>query len=270
MTKGRSFGILVGLVASRSTALPLFLVVLAACGGQKAQGSEASTPGMKEKSSEPATAEAKPDASSKEQAEDEKASSELPKECAKKDDKLCVPPVAFVNRLCQGNFPSVALALFKKETPWTRGYLTRKTKAWNASGGAASSDELEFDEEVLVLRHRAADLGGMQVSGAGGGFDALRWNGSCVTLAKEELTLSTPPKAKNSRVEWRLIDDKMREAMRNDPKLDKAYKDRQKECKGATMGTVSDKCVKFDNALSDAIVSYVRGGGDVGKPERLP
>jgi len=244
--------------------------MLGACGGQKAQGTEPSAPALKEKSSEPATAEAKPDASSREQAEDEQASGELPKECAKKDDKMCLPHAAFVSRLCQGNFPSVALALFKKGSPWTRGYLTRKTKAWNASGGAASSDELEFDEEVLVLRHRAADLGGMQVSGAGGGYDALRWNGSCVTLAKEELTLSLPPKAKNARVEWRLIDDKMREAMRADAKLDKAYKDRQKECKGATMGTVSDKCVKVDNALSDAIVNHVRNGGDVGKPERLP
>lgn len=62
----------------------------------------------------------------------------------------------------------------------------------------------------------------------------------------------------------------MREAMRNDAKLDKAYKDRQKECKGATMGTVSDKCVKLDTALSDAIVAHVRSGGDVGKPARMP
>lgn len=254
----------------RPTAFPLVLALLAACGGQKAQSSDPSSPALKEKSSDTATAEAKPDAASKEQAEDEKSATELPKECAKKDDKMCLPPAAFVTRLCQGNFPSVALAMFKKETPWTRGYLTRKTKAWNASGGAASSDELEFDEEVLVLRHRAADLGGMQVSGAGGGFDALRWNGSCVTLANEELTLSTPPKAKNARVEWRLIDDAMREAMRNDAKLDKAYKDRQKECKGATMGTVSDKCVKLDTALSDAIVAHIRSGGDVGKPDKLP
>ena len=27
------------------------------------------------------------------------------------------------------------------------------------------------------------------------------------------------------------------------------FKKRQKECKGATMGTVSDKCIKADNAL---------------------
>ncbi|MBK7584369.1 MAG: hypothetical protein IPI67_29710 [Myxococcales bacterium] len=247
------------------------LAVAAACGGQKAQDSSAKSPGIEEKSSEPGKTEPKLDEEAAAKAKADNAPiTELPTECAKKDDKLCVPSSAFTNRLCQGNFPSVALAMFKKGSPWTRGYLTRKTKAWNASGGAASSDELEFDEEVLVLRHRSDDLGGMQVSGAGGGYDALRWNGSCVTLAKEELTLSSPPKAKSARVEWRLIDDGMRDVMRNDAKLDKSFKDRQKECKGATMGDVTAKCVKLDNALSEAVVGYVRNGGDVGKPARLP
>lgn len=249
---------------------PLLVIALlswSACGGQKAGGPAASPPSKPEE----AATKTKSDAPGEEKSEAKPAeTTSLPSECTKKDDKLCVPPAAFVTRLCQGNFPSVALALFRKGSPWTRGYLTRKTKAWNASGGAATSDELEFDEEVLVLRQRDVDMGGMQVSGAGGGYDALRWNGSCVTLAKEELTLSVPPKAKNARVEWRLLDDGMREAMRTDDKLDKAYKDRQKECKGATMGTVSDKCVKVDNALSDAIVAHVRNGGEVGKPDRLP
>jgi hypothetical protein len=244
------------------------LALIAACGGQK-RGPVSNTPPVDTKASEPGSPQEKP-AATDEKSEDEGGPVELPTACAKPGEKLCLPPPQFVKRLCQGNFPGVALALFKKEAPWTRGFLTRKTKAWNASGGAASSDELEFDEEVLVLRHRGEDMGGIQVSGAGGSYDALRWNGSCVTLAKEELTLKNPPKAKNARVEWRLIDDAMREVMRNDPKLDKAYKDRQKECKGATMGTVSDKCVKLDNALSDAIVSHIRGGGDVGKPGRMP
>ncbi len=254
-------------MALRFQPAPLVLALIVACGGHKREPASGATP-VEAKSSEPASVQPKPaaaDTGEKEEAD----SKELPTECTKKGD-MCLPPVGFVKRLCQGNFPSIALSMFKKETPWTRGYMTRKTKAWNASGGAASSDELEFDEEVLVLRHRSDDLGGMQVSGAGGGYDALRWNGSCVTLAKEELTLKNPPKAKNARVEWRLIDDPMREAMRNDAKLDKAYKDRQKECKGATMGTVSDKCVKLDTALSDAIVAHVRSGGDVGKPARMP
>ncbi len=228
----------------------------------------------------PATAEAvAPPAAAKQSAESDEpkpeaaeaeAGAPLPTECAKPGAEVCTPSRAFADRLCKGNFPSVALVLFKKGSPWARGYMTRKTKAWNASGGASDSDELEFDEEVLVLRHRAVPAGGIQVSGAGGGFDALRWNGSCVTLAKEELTLRNPPKAKHSKVEWRWLDDKIQEALRNDPKVDAAYKERRNECKGATMGTVSLKCVKADAKLSDAIVNYVRDGGSVPVPEKLP
>ena len=252
-------------MVGRALVLVVCVATVVGCGGAKASEPKAPDPPVKEKASTEAAAGAK-------QAPEEEPAkrSELPAECAKNDGKICTPPGDFVNSLCQGNFPGVALAMFKKGTPWTRGYLTRKTKAWNASGGASESDFLEFDEEVLVLRHRADDLGGMQVSGAGGGYDALRWNGGCVTLAKEELTLSSPPRPKSARVEWRLLDDAMREKMRDDEKLNKAYRDRQKECKGATMGTVSDKCVKADNALSDAIVSFARSGGEVGKPERLP
>jgi hypothetical protein len=250
---------------------PLFLLsCLAACGGASPPAKSAE-PGIEPKASESPDMKAKPESeSSDSEAAEEGAPTTMPTACAKPGDKICTPPKGFVNRLCQGSYPSVAIAMFAKGTPWTRGYLTRKTKAWNASGGASESDYLEFDEEVLILRKRADDLGGMQVSGAGGGYDALRWNGGCVTLAKEELTTKLPPKAKSAKVEFRLIDDVMRDVMRNDDGLNKAYKARQKECKGATMGTVSDKCIKADAKLSDVVVQYVRDGGDVGKPERLP
>jgi hypothetical protein len=36
------------------------------------------------------------------------------------------------------------------------------------------------------------------------------------------------------------------------------------------MGTVSDKCVKVDDLLSAAIVNFVREGGELPKPEKLP
>lgn len=241
-----------------------FLVLAACGGGAKPAANNATEKPVAEK---PSTDEG--DKGEGKTAEED-APSAMPTDCAKRDDGMCVPPGKWVDKLCQDTFPSLALVMFKKGSPWTRGYLTRKTKAWNASGGASDADFVEFDEEVLVLRHRASDMGGMQVSGAGGGFDALRWNGACVTLAKEELTLSTPPKAKNARVEWRRLDEGLREKLRDDQKVNDAYKLRQKECKGATMGTVSDKCVKADDALSNAIVSFTRDGGELPTPEKLP
>jgi hypothetical protein len=148
--------------------------------------------------------------------------------------------------------------------------LTRKTKAWNASGGASDAGFVEFDEEVVVLRVRKADLGGMQVSGAGSSYDAIRWDGSCVTLAEEELTLSTPPAPKAHKVEFRFLENHIQEALRGDETINKAYLDRRNECKGATSGAVSLKCEKADSKLSESIVKYVRAGGKIPEPEKLP
>jgi hypothetical protein len=49
-----------------------------------------------------------------------------------------------------------------------------------------------------------------------------------------------------------------------------AFLERRSECKGATSGDVSAKCVKADAKLSDAIVAFVRGGGSVPVPTTLP
>jgi hypothetical protein len=243
--------------------LPALLAV--ACGG--------SSP----KAQAPAAAADPPEASSTPadpppagEAEKPAQKSGLPKECAKKSG-ACVPPKAFVEKLCVGDYPSVALYLFGNKSPWTRGYLKGRTKAWNASGGASDNSWLEFDEEVLVLAERKADLGGMQVSGGGGAsYDALRWDGSCVTLSGDELTLDKPPAPKNSKVEWRFLDDNVQEALRAVPAVNDAYLSRRKECKGATSGEVSAKCVKADDKLSAEIVKYLRGGGALPEPTKVP
>jgi hypothetical protein len=148
--------------------------------------------------------------------------------------------------------------------------MTRKTEAWNASGGASVAGWLEFDEEVIILKHRPVPKGGMQVSGAGGGYEALRLNGACVTLSGEEVTLRKPPKAKYPKLEWKWLEVATRDALTNDAEISETDKTRRKECKGATMGEVSDKCVKADQKLSDLVASYVSGGGELPKPDKLP
>jgi hypothetical protein len=245
----------------------LLAVCAAACGGSKAPPS-APTPATDAPVAEAGTSDPPPAASSAEQPS--AAEGGLPKDCAKKSG-ACVPPKAFVEKLCAGDYPSVALYLFGNKSPWTRGYLKGRTKAWNASGGASDNSWLEFDEEVLVLAERKADLGGMQVSGGGGAsYDALRWDGSCVTLSGDELTLDKPPAPKNSKVEWRFLDDNVQEALRAVSVVNDAYLSRRKECKGATSGEVSAKCVKADDKLSAEIVKYLRGGGALPEPTKVP
>ena len=239
---------------------------LIACGGSKSEGPRPETPVAAESGDAP---------EKKEAATDEKgadaAPSGVPTSCAKKGGSACVPSKAFVQKLCAANYPGVALYLFSNSSPWTRAYLRGKTKAWNASGGASdNSSFLEFDEEVLVLVERKADLGGMQVSGAGASYDALRWDGSCVTLSSEEVTLDKPPSPKSAKVEWRFLDDNVQEALRQESKVNEAYLARRKECQGATSGEVSMKCVKADQKLSDAIVAHLRSGGKLPEPTKLP
>ena len=198
----------------------------------------------------------------------EATAEKIPTKCASEGD-VCKMPKKFLDKLCQSTYPNVALVLFSSGTPWTHGYLTRKTEAWNAEGGASVGGFVEFDEEVLLLSSHAPPKGGMQVSGAGG-YQAFRWDGSCVTLSSEEVSLDKPPSPKSAKVEWRFLDDNVQEALRQNEKVNTAYLARRKECGGASSGEVSAKCVKADQKLSDEIVAHLRSGGKLPEPTKTP
>ena len=251
--------------AKHFSLLAFVAAVSAACGGSRAPAeSVASTKAARERTGE-SEAPAGEAASNPGSGGDP---NEVPTDCFKPSG-LCVPSPKFVKRLCNNRFPSVALYLFANRK-WAHGFLTRKTEAWNASGGASAGGYLEFDEEVLLLAERKAETGGMQVSGAGAGYDAIRWDGSCVTLSGEELTRNKPPQPKTPRIEWRFLDDNVQAALRKDDKVNAAYLERRKECKGASSGDVSSKCVKADARLSEAIITFVRGGGALPVPSTVP
>ena len=247
------------------TRAPLCLAALApllpaACGGAPPPAA-ATTP----------TAEAAPATPAAPAAEEEKASTTLPGECEDKGKKLCLPPPAFVKRLCSGFYPDVALAMLAKGAPWSRGYLRVKSaEAFYASGGVSSQDKIVFEEEFVLLTHREAETGGMVVSGAGGSYDVLRWDGSCASLQDEEVSLTGPSSPKYAKIPWKSLDDKVKDALLANVKINKVYMDRRKECKGATIGDVSLKCVKLDDLLSTVVVGYLRDGGSVPPPAKLP
>jgi len=242
------------------------LALATACGGSK----PAEAPAAETKAVGAATDDAAPAATDKsEAAAGAGANSDgVPTKCFK-SGATCSPDPKFVKRLCNGKFPSLGLYLFSNPA-WTRGYLTRRTQAWNASGGASDSGWVEFDEEVLILYARVPDAGGMQVSGAGGSYDALRWDGSCITLQSEEVTMSKAPAPKYPAIDFRYLDDDTQEALRKDDKVNKAWQARRTECKGATSGDVSLKCVKADDALTKSVIGFVRGGGGIPEPKKLP
>ena len=201
-------------------------------------------------------------------AADKTSGEKVPSSCALKDP--CRPPAQWVDSLCHDVHPGLGVYMFQKSLPWEKRYLTRKTEAVNASGGATREGWLEFDEEVLILKMRKAPAGGMQVSGASESYDALRWDGSCVTLSGEELTANVPPTAKFAFVTWRFLDDSIQEALKDDDKIREVYRQRTKECKGQNQGEVSKGCVKADKELSALVVGFIRNGGKVPVPSKLP
>lgn len=252
----------------RQLALWTLAISLAGCGSSAATNKSAESP-----DDPPASAATKENSSKPVEAKDEGAKEErddapIPTKCAKKDP--CVPAAGYVKALCKSSYPSVALNFFRGGTPWQRGYLTRKTEAINASGGISGEGYLEFDEEVIVLQKRKNDYGGMQVSGSMGGYYVLRWDGTCNDIAGEELTFNKPPQPKAAKIEWRFLEENTQEALRADEKLNEMINARRKECKGASSGEVSKKCVDLDKKLTEAIAKTVRGGIDLPVPNKHP
>jgi hypothetical protein len=235
-------------------ALSLFVVHagLAACG--PAAPPPAPLPGPS--AAPPATSAPPPAASS------EPPPEAFPSKCAEGTDP-CTPGEEWATRVCKLQSADVALALFGKNTPWSRGYLTRDTEAWNAAGGGTARGKLLFDEEVIVLRKRAAS----GIVQGNGGYDVVRWDGSCASLTTEELTLKRPPRQRTAPLTWKYFDTATRDALSADKKVSAAYDKRRKECKGVTSGDVSQACIKADTALGESIVEYVRGGGALPVPK---
>jgi len=244
----------------RALSLTILALSLSACGGSsKAPEAPAAEP----ESVEPESAETSEEP---EKVEEASGPGAIPTSCHR-DGPVCTVDPKWVKKLCADLYPDVALYLFQKSSPFTHGYITRKTKAVNASGGVTSGDEwLAFDEEVVLLYHRAPNANGIQVSGAEGGYDAIRLDGSCVTLDSNEVTLNVPPKAKYATIAWRYLGDDTEQQLKAHRPIFEAYVARKKECKGAFSGEVSKKCVDLDAKLNQKVVSSLKDGSLVLEP----
>lgn len=247
------------------TSLALSVLLIVGCGSSK--------PAVDTKSPESSPS-APTEASASAPTEDAKAEEDakkIPDSCAGDVKEPCQMPKGFVKRLCNGVYPELALSFFQKGTPWKRAYVSVKEAApFNGLGGPSSEEKLTFEEELLVLVERKVDTGGMQVSGAGASYDVLRWDGTCATLSAEEVRFQGPSKPKHALIPWRILEDATQNALLANDALAKTAAERKKECKGATMGSVSAKCEKADKQLNDLVVEAVRGGTTVPIPAKVP
>jgi hypothetical protein len=194
----------------------------------------------------------------------------LPDSCTPKGD-LCLPPPAFVRKLCRHRHPDVAVYMMRRDQPWTHRYVrVEEAHAINPITGRVGQNKLLFGEEVIVLRYRSgANHGEMQVSGMEG-YDLLRWDGTCASLAEGELVAWMPPKqVRYALFDWRRLAPAYRRALREDDRVAALEEEQDKACKGATIGR-GPQCEKATTALNVAIAKAVRAGIELPQPKRRP
>ena len=189
----------------------------------------------------------------------EDAAMAVPSTCANDPtNQMCMPPRSFVEKACQRPFsPETALVMFQKDTPWTRVYINRDLDAWYA-GAHSIKSKVALDEEVIVLSHSASHSG---IKVGSGGYDVIRWNGDCISVNPEEVSLKLPRKPARASVPWKLLDAKVRDALLADADVAAAESARRKLCKEDMLrGTTSVKCTKATDALSASVADAISKG----------
>jgi len=190
---------------------------------------------------------------------------ELPAACEDDANEICTPPKAFVERLCRSRHPDVALAMFRKQSPWTRAYVRRNMEAWYTEARSRPR-QLTFGEEVIIVHDRASTQSGVRVSGSGS-YDVLRWDGSCVSMMSDEIALRPPTTPDVARIPWRRLDPGIRNQLLEDRTVAMRAERRKERCKEDPDGA---RCTRADQGLSRMIAHYLRQGGEIPDPVRLP
>jgi hypothetical protein len=118
------------------------------------------------------------------------------------------------------------------------------------------------------------------IAGAGATYDVLRWDGTCVTLDEQEITLKRPSTPKRATVPWRRLAEATRKALLASPRIEASERAMEKECKGESFALAASdasalqkrngQCTRADAALNGAIVEYVKSGGKLPILDHLP
>jgi hypothetical protein len=188
---------------------------------------------------------------------EEPAALEIPTECATPDAKICTPPTSFVAKLCQTKSPDVALSMFRKSTPWTRAYLRRDMDAWYTGTRLSSPVKLVLDEEVIVVASRSGSSSGIQVSGSGS-YDVYRWDGRCVSLMADEVSLRRPRLPESAPIAWNSLAEATRQALLDNREIKSRSTRQHDRC---SENSSAPRCTEATAALVHLIAEYVRKGG---------
>jgi len=164
----------------------------------------------------------------------------LPTTCATR--KECVPPKEFAWAACHGRYPSMAIAMFERHTPWQRLYLKAvRLDAVNAYGDRSTTTPMVFSEEVLVLRGASQPSAGkLQISSSD--IDVLRWDGTCATVARELLSTTRMPNTVQATIEWRYLEDSFQQALLKSKYVATTHERQRSACKSPAATSAGGQC----------------------------
>jgi hypothetical protein len=141
----------------------------------------------------------------------------------------------------------------------------------NSYGGPRSDSQLEFGEEVVLLKpvEGSAKKGGMSVSGASD-VDILRLDGTCATIREEMLVRYVPGAVKSAPVVWKYLDDGTQRALLGDRRVERAQRTERQDCRGMSVNQRNETCARATEALNDAILLALRKGISLPEPTKIP
>ena len=204
-----------------------------------------------------------------------KLTTEVPTTCSggdtDDDQERCLPPQPFVEALCRGKYPGLALAMFRKGEPWKHAWVkVPEVMPQNPYDGPVTHAPLLFSEEVVLLRFRPfKEIEGYSVRGPDR-YDVLRLSGSCATLAVDEMRDHWRGPSRYAPVVWNWLEPGFQRALAGSDKVGKARDAQQQACSGRYMGGGDSSCQKATDALVLSIMQEVDEGIALPTPHDLP
>jgi hypothetical protein len=185
---------------------------------------------------------------------------EVPNTCAQSNGP-CTPGATFAKALCEQPSPDLALTMFTSKSPWTRAYVRVPMDAWYTGGRHNAPSRLDPGEEVIIVATHGA-AGEIQVGGAS--YDVYRWDGKCVSVMADEVTLKKPRTVTVAPIVWRRLDERVQERLLSSRDVARPHTLMRRECKSDSS---QPSCLDAQIALSLSIANYVRNGGELPAPE---
>ncbi len=183
----------------------------------------------------------------------------------------CFPPQTFVEALCQGKYPGLALTMFRKGQPWQHAWVkVPEVMPQNHYRGPITHAPLLFSEEVVLLRFRPfQEIEGYSVRGPDR-YDVLRLSGSCATLAEDEIRDYWRGPSRYAPVVWNWLEPGFQQALAGSDEVGKARDGQQEACGGRYVGGGNASCQKATDTLALVIMKEVDAGLALPTPDALP